>query len=217
MATCSALFGATHGDYDRARPCANVVKFKNGEHACSFNVLTAQNGARTPRCDGMRDQVLESGVTSWQRKDVVGRPELVTPVRRSLLLLAFDAFPGPVLGSARVHKCVAPHTHTHTHERAQTTEHFHLHARTQFQAPSSHKEHRGSSAPRSSIAATCAHADSEAVEGWRSNCPACTSTRERLAQHSRAEEGEIEPTLLAARTLCRERRWVHRRSGRRCS
>ena len=84
------------------------------------------------------------------KEDVVGRPELVTPVRRSLLLLAF---PGPVLGSARVHKCVAPHTHTHTHERAQTTEHFHLHARTQFQAPSSHKEHRGSSAPRSGIAA----------------------------------------------------------------
>ena len=138
------------------------------------------------------------------KEDVVGRPELVTPVRRSLLLLAF---PGPVLGSARVHKCVAPHTHTHTHththERAQTTEHFHLHARTQFQAPSSHKEHRGSSAPRSGIAAACAHADSEAVEGWRSNCPACTSTRERLAQHSRAEGGEIEPTLLAARTLCR--------------
>ena len=43
------------------------------------------------------------------KEDVVGRPELVTPVRRSLLLLAF---PGPVLGSARAHKCVAPHTHT---------------------------------------------------------------------------------------------------------
>ena len=111
MATCSALFGATHGDYDRARPCANVVKFKNGEHACSFNVLTAQNGARTPRCDGMRDQVLERGHFLAAKEDVVGRPELVTPVRRSLLLLAF---PGPVLGSARVHKSrsVAPHTHT---------------------------------------------------------------------------------------------------------
>lgn len=94
------------------------------------------------------------------KEDVVGRPELVTPVRRSLLLLAF---PGPVLGS------------------------------------------------RSGIAAACAHADSEAVEGWRSNCPCSPRARSAALLTPatvRAQMGapSERAALLMTKLLARSRR-----------
>ena len=117
-----------------------------------------KNGVRTPRCGGMRDQVLESIAGSLLGSEGGCRwTARACHTSAALLGLAAPGIPGPCAGlCARAQVCSA----THTHERTQATEHFHLHARTQFQAPSSHKEHRGSSAPRSGIAAACAHADS---------------------------------------------------------